>query len=198
MYSEQPVLNPLEFEALTVNIQGEIIQRQHHQAFQFSEDLGAGVTLEMVAIPGGMFSMGSHGHMGYEDEHPQHLVTLKSFYIGRFAVTQQQWQAVTSKQLPCRFRGDRRPLERVSWNDAQDFCRSLEGLTARPYRLPSEAEWEYACRAQTATPFHCGPTITTDLANYVGEHLFAEEPKGIYRHETTVGGQFCSQCLWSV
>ncbi len=74
----------------TVNIQGEIIQRQHHQAFQFSEDLGAGVTLEMVAIPGGMFSMGSHGHMGYEDEHPQHLVTLKSFYIGRFAVTQQQ------------------------------------------------------------------------------------------------------------
>jgi formylglycine-generating enzyme required for sulfatase activity len=81
-------------------------------------------------------------------------------------------------------------VDRVSWYDAREFCERLSERTGRVYRLPSEAEWEYACRARTTTPFYFGETITTDLANYVGEHIYRSEPKGIYRHETTEVGSF--------
>ncbi len=186
----QPVFQTLSFEALTVNHQGEITQRTSHEARSLADDIGSGVQLEMIAIPGGIYIMGSPGRSGYEDERPHHLVTIKPFYLGRFTVTQEQWLAVMHKNLACRFQGPRRPVDRVSWNDAAEFCRRLSRLSGRDYRLPSESEWEFACRAQTGSAFHCGPTITTDLANYVGEHTFAEEPKGIYRHATTDVGSF--------
>jgi formylglycine-generating enzyme required for sulfatase activity len=185
-----PATYDVEFETPTVDAQGQIIRRQACRATQFTEELDGGVTLEMVAVPGGMFSMGSPPHGGYEDERPQHPVSIRPFFLGRFLVTQRQWLEVMHNKLPCRFPNPDRPLERVSWKDARQFCKRLERLTGRPYRLPSEAEWEYACRAHTATPFHFGATITTDLANYVGEHLFAGEPKGIYRHGTTPPGSF--------
>jgi len=91
---------------------------------------------------------------------------------------------------PCRGQGASRPVDRVSWHDAMSFCKRLAALTGRSYRLPSEAEWEYACRAETITPFSCGETLTTDLANYCGEHTFRSEPKGVYRHGTTDVGSF--------
>jgi formylglycine-generating enzyme required for sulfatase activity len=86
--------------------------------------------------------------------------------------------------------GDNLPVEKVSWNDAVEFCARLSRETGRKYRLPSEAEWEYACRAGTQTPFHFGETITDKLANYIANYTFADEPKGEDREKTTTVGSF--------
>ena len=134
--------------------------------------------------------MGSPPHQGNIDEQPQHFVTIKSFMMGKFLVTQSQWKAVMGKLPPCRFKGDNLPVERVSWNDAQKFCQRLSKQTGRNYHLPSETQWEYACRAGTNTPFSFGETLTTDLANFNGEHIFREEPPGIYFHATNEGRKF--------
>jgi formylglycine-generating enzyme required for sulfatase activity len=179
-----------EFEVVTVNHQGEIVARQIHRARQVTQDLGHGVALELVAIPAGTFRMGSPPGQGYDDEHPQHSVRLAAFFIGKYPITQEQWGAVMDWTPPYRCQGAKRPADRVSWDAAQAFCQQLSKKAGRVYRLPSEAEWEYACRAGTSGAFHFGPTITTDLANYVGEHTFLSEPKGLYRHETTPVGRF--------
>ncbi|NEQ67892.1 MAG: formylglycine-generating enzyme family protein [Symploca sp. SIO2D2] len=162
----------------------------------------------MVAIPSRTFLMGSpemeEGHSN--DESPQHQVTLKSFFMGKYPVTQAQWQAVAAlppvntelKPNPSRFQGKNRPVEKVSWYDAIEFCARLSQTTGRQYRLPSEAEWEYACRAGTTTPFHFGETVTTDFANYRGtdnkknkwKGSYDNGPLGIYREETTPVGNF--------
>jgi len=154
----------------------------------------------MVAIPGGTFLMGSpESEQGQSDrESPQHTVTIQPFFMGKFSVTQAQWQAVASlpkvnihlKSDPSDFKGANRPVEQVSWNDAVEFCRRLSKATGREYRLPSEAEWEYACRAGTTTPFHFGETITTDLANYNGNYNYGSGSKGQYREQTTDTGSF--------
>ncbi|MBE9118687.1 SUMF1/EgtB/PvdO family nonheme iron enzyme [Lusitaniella coriacea LEGE 07157] len=191
-----------EFEVITVNERGEEIRREPGQAKFFSEDLGNGVALEMVAIPGGEFWMGSpegeERYSGYDGrEEPQHKVTLKPFFLGKTPITQAQWEAVMGNN-PSRFKGKNRPVEKVSWYDATKFCEKLSEKTGRKYRLPSEAQWEFSCRAGTTTPFHFGETITTDLANYCGkdrtEHgwkgTYANEPQGIYREETTPVGSF--------
>ena len=112
------------------------------------------------------------------NEGPQHYVTLASFFIGAAPVTQAQWAAVVlahpariARDLdpkPSFFRGIDLPVESITWNEAEEFCLRLAAITGRTYRLPSESEWEYACRAGTTTPFNCGPTITQDLANYCG------------------------------
>ncbi len=91
---------------------------------------------------------------------------------------------------PSRFKGDNRPVDQVSWADAQEFCKRLSVKTGKDYCLPSEAEWEYACRAGTTTPFHFGETITTELANYDGNSTYNNGPKGEYREETTDVGLF--------
>jgi formylglycine-generating enzyme required for sulfatase activity len=177
-----------------------IVKRQQRQAQYFSEDLGNGITLEMVKIPGGTFLMGSpeteEGHT--ENESPQHRVTVQPFFMGKYPVTQAQWQAVANlpqvkRKLdpdPSEFKGANRPVERVSWYDSIEFCERLSQYTGRDYRLPSEAEWEYACRAGTKTPFHFGETITTDLANYDGYYTYGAGIKGIYRKKTTTVGSF--------
>ncbi|MEO0968185.1 MAG: formylglycine-generating enzyme family protein [Cyanobacteria bacterium J06639_18] len=172
----------------------------------FTEDLGDGVKLEMVLIKGGTFTMGSpETEEGSRDnERPQHQVTVPTFFMGKYQVTQAQWRAVASltqvkrelKPEPSYFKGDRRPVELVSWYDAVEFCDRLVQKTGLQYRLPSEAEWEYACRAGTTTPFHFGNTITTDLANYQGTDCeeysgsYGDGPKGVYRKETTDVGSF--------
>ena len=115
----------------------------------YTEDLGNGVKLEMVAIPGGTFMMGaSEAEKVYDDEMPQHQVTLSEFYLGKYQVTQAQWEAVMGNN-PSYFKGANLPVERVSWEDAQEFCQKLSQRTKKTYRLPTEAEWEYACRAGT-------------------------------------------------
>jgi formylglycine-generating enzyme required for sulfatase activity len=177
-----------------------IIKRYKKTAQYFTEDLGNGIELEMVLIPGGTFTMGSPKEElnSSEDERPQHQVTIKPFCFGKYPVTQAQWQAIAAlpqvnlelKPNPSRFKGANRPVESVSWRDAVEFCDRLSNHTQRPYRLPSEAEWEYACRAGTTTPFHFGETITTDLANYNGNYTYGNGSKGVYRKETTEVGSF--------
>jgi len=188
------------FDVVTVDAQGVINSRSKKQAQFFPEDLGNGVTLEMVAIPGGTFIMGSPERevRHTKDESPQHQVTVKSFFMGKYPVTQAQWQAVAAlpqvktklDSEPSNFKGEDRPVEEVSWHSAVEFCDRLSQKTGRQYRLASEAEWEYACRAGTTTPFHFGETITADLANYCGEHTYGSESKGVFRWETTPVGHF--------
>jgi formylglycine-generating enzyme required for sulfatase activity len=185
-------VSEFSFEVVTVNRRGEIVERRPGRARQLREDLGNGLFLEMVAIPGGTFLMGSPETepKRHKDEGPQHQVTVAPFLMGRYPVTQAQWQAVMGNN-PSYFKGPQRPVEQVSWNDAMEFCQKLSERTGRPFRLPSEAEWEYAGRAGTTTPFCFGPTITTELANYAGTaKKYADEPKGVYREQTTDAGQF--------
>jgi formylglycine-generating enzyme required for sulfatase activity len=144
----------------------------------------------MILIPAGVFQMGSPRQSGNPDEHPQHLVTIKSFMMSKFLITQGQWKAIMGKLPPCRFKGDDLPVERVSWEDAQNFCKRLSKKTRRYYQLPSETQWEYACRAGTGTPFSFGETITTEIVNFNGVHRFRNEPQGVYGHVTTAGGTF--------
>jgi formylglycine-generating enzyme required for sulfatase activity len=179
----------VEYSTVTLDERGEIVARSARQAQVLTADLGTGVTLELVSLPGGTFVMGSPRGQGYDDERPQHRVTLVPFAIGRCAITQAQWQAVMGRHV-CRFSGVQRPVENVSWRDATRFCEQLSKRSGRAFRLPSEAQWEYACRAGTSTPFAFGPTITTAVANYVGEHTYRLEPKGEYRHVTTEVGAF--------
>lgn len=185
-----------------------VINETQKTAQYYVEDLGNGITLDMVLIPGGSFMMGSpEGELEHrESESPQHLVNIKQFCIGKYPVTQAQWKAVAALEQvnreldpdPSRFKGADRPVEQVSWEDAVEFCDRLTAHTKRQYHLPSEAEWEYACRAETTSPFHFGETITTDLANYQGTDneeykwsgSYGRGPKGIYREETTPMGSF--------
>jgi formylglycine-generating enzyme required for sulfatase activity len=179
------------FEVVTVNTQGKIVQQQTQSAQFFTEDLGNGVTLDMVAIPGGSFQMGSPDSEAErrDSESPQHFVKIAPFHMGKFAVTQAQYQAIMGNN-PSHFKGENRPVEQVSWKDAIAFCQRLSKKTGNLYRLPSEAEWEYACRAGTTTPFHFGEAIATDLANYDGKHTYGQGIKGTYRAETISVGSF--------
>ncbi len=187
-----------------------VITHRRLRAQCFTENLGNNVGLEMVLIPGGSFVMGApEAEEGSDDsERPQRTVSVSPFLMGQYPVTQAQWQAVASlpqvkRKLnpePSSFKGDDLPVEQVTWFDAVEFCDRLSEHTNRPYRLPSEAEWEYACRAGTTTPFHFGETITTDLANYRGTDweiedttypgFYGKGPRGIYRKKTTPVGSF--------
>jgi formylglycine-generating enzyme required for sulfatase activity len=179
---------------------GLTIHRHRQTSQYFIEDLGNGVELEMVAIPEGNFIMGSPADEPErrENESPQHEVTIDPFYMGKYPVTQAQWQAVAAlpqinrelKVEPSYFKGKNLPVEGVSWYDTQEFCDRLSRKTGKPYRLPSEAEWEYACRAGTTTPFHFGETITSELANYDANYTYGSGVKGTYREKTTEVGSF--------
>jgi formylglycine-generating enzyme required for sulfatase activity len=180
-----------------------IIQRKKSQAQYFTEDLRNDIGLDMILIPGGTFLMGSPPDVleRFDSESLQHSVTVLTFFMGRYPITQAQWRVVASlpqinrelNPAPSHFKGDNRPVESVSWYDALEFCDRLSQYTNRTYRLPTEAEWEYACRAGTTTPFHFGETITTDLANYRGSDdkdfgwsgSYRRGSLGEYRQETT-------------
>jgi formylglycine-generating enzyme required for sulfatase activity len=169
----------------------KIIHREQKQSTSQAIDIGNGVILEMVYIPGGTFMMGSPENEKERTnaESPQHKVTIQPFYMSKYPITQAQWQAVMENN-PSYFKGDNRPVEKVSWHDAIAFCKKLSEKTSKTYNLPSEAQWEYACRAGTTTPFYFGETITTDLANYDGDYTYGSEPSGVYRGETTNAGSF--------
>ncbi len=156
-------------------------------------DLGGGVTMELVWIPPGTFVMGSPDTEQPRgmDESPLHEVTIsRSFWLGKYEVTQEQWETVMWHN-PSHFEGDKNlPVESVSWNDCQEFIRKLNERAGGGFRLPTEAEWEYACRAGSRTPFHFGKTISTDQANYNGRIRYGDGPKGIHRRTTTPVGSF--------
>lgn len=179
------------FTYVQVNPQGKIVKRTEGKVPVFQDRLGDSVTLEMVSIPGGTFKMGSPGQEleRERDEGPQHQVTVPAFSMGKFEVTQAQWRAIMGSN-PSREKALTRPIDNVSWEDAVAFCQRLSQKTGRDYRLPSEAEWEYACRAGTTTPFHTGETITPALANYWGIYAYGEGPRGQYRKKTVGVGSF--------
>ena len=187
-----------------------VIQYKQGTAQYYIEDLGSGIELEMVYIPDGTFIMGApkDEENSRDNERPQRQVTVPSFFMGKYPITQAQWRAVANMQHlrvnrdlkpePSKFKGDNLPIEKVSWYDAVEFCDRLNRIlesrlpqdTGKQYRLPSEAEWEYACRAGTTTPFHFGETITSELANYNASYTYGSGSKGIYREETIPVGSF--------
>jgi formylglycine-generating enzyme required for sulfatase activity len=175
-----------------------------------SANAAPGTFLPMLHIPTGRFLMGSPADEPgrYGDEGPQHEVRLDEFFLSQTPITQAQWRAVAQWQRrehedgelwpevldadPVaklddaeRFAGEQRPVVNVSWHDAMAFCQRLRLRTGKNYTLPSEAQWEYACRAGTTTPFHFGDTIRTRLANYNGNELYGDGQKGEYRQQTT-------------
>ena len=195
---EAALADSIEFEVVQVDGQGKITQRRQERTICRQEDLGQGIALDLVPIPGGTFQMGSPEGQGYNDERRQHRVTVSPFLMGRYAVTQAQWQAVSAlpkverdlESDPSSFKGTERPVEKISWDDAVEFCRRLTAYSGREYRLPSEAEWEYGCRAGTTTAFHYGETLTSEIANYNASNTYGSGPKGEYRRETTAVGSF--------
>lgn len=190
---------PFSFETMTVDSRGTCASRMILRGQLFIEGLG-GTPLEMVSIPGGEFMMGSPETEAKRDpdEGPVHSVRLPSFFMGRYPVTQAQWAVVARMPKvhrdldpdPSGFKGAELPVEQVSWEEAIEFCARLSRHSPMTYRLPSEAEWEYACRAGTSTPFSFGPTVTADLVNYNGKYPYGGAPRGEYRQCTTAVGAF--------
>ena len=173
------------------------------------EPLAEGVALTMLRIPAGSFEIGAPETEAESSdrERPMHRVTLGEFLLGQTPVTQAQWRTVSQWQRlehedekvwpksldpdpvanleePVRFQGEQRPVVYVKWNDVMAFCQRLRLRTGKNYTLPSEAQWEYACRAGTTTPFHWGATISTELANYNDGTVYGDGEKGRYRQQT--------------
>jgi formylglycine-generating enzyme required for sulfatase activity len=168
----------------------------------------ASTTQNFVRIKGGTFTMGGpSSEVGRDSDETQHQVTVSGFYMSNYEVTQTEYEAVMGSN-PSSFKGGNLPVENVSWYDAIEYCnkRSLkEGLKpaykgtgdsitcdfkANGYRLPTEAEWEYACRAGTKGPFNTGTNITTSQANYNGDYPYNNNSNGEYRAKTTAVGSF--------
>jgi formylglycine-generating enzyme required for sulfatase activity len=202
---EESGLQSFEFVTATVERQGGqwVIQEQLQRRDCFIEQLPleVNITLEIVAIPGGQFRMQPPESQLVQQsrEGPQREVTVPAFFMGRYPITQAQWRIVAQimpqvnhklKLNPSHFRGDRRPVEEVTWFDAVEFCDRLSRYTGRQYRLPSEAEWEYACRAGTTTAFHYGKTLTPELANYHHEGAYKKSRTSKSPGKTTTVGQY--------
>ncbi len=205
-------LEEFTFTAVTLDEYGKVTERMTARARQFIEELASDIPLFMVEIPGGEFLMGTsdedatkvreeYKRYGWPDdwvdrEIPQHKVSLSPFYIGKFQITQDQWRIVAGwpkieRDLdldPSHFKDKKdsgsRPVEQINWHEAEEFCARLAKRTGRAYRLPTEAEWEYACRAGTTTPFAFGETITPEFVNYDGNYPYSKAEKGLDRSET--------------
>lgn len=202
------------YDVVWLDEKGQLSKRDRHQASCFIEWLGNGVILKMIEIPAGSAQLGSPiTEEGRSEDEELHSVEFKSFFIGQYPITQAQWSAIAALPKirysldpePSYFKGCNRPVEKVSWYNAVEFCARLSQATGRSYRLPTASEWEYACRAGTTTPFHFGETLSTDWANYCGEDRDVQRrtrqqtrPRGAYgkgttgcdRKETTEVGYF--------
>ncbi|MDX2040117.1 MAG: formylglycine-generating enzyme family protein [Acidobacteriota bacterium] len=213
-----PELLGYEFDVVQIDERGRLGERRKERARFYIEDEGGGVKLEMVELPAGSFVMGSNQNdlemigtdyarsLGKDakptlqtrllSETPQRTVKLPGFYMSKYEVTQAQWRVVAglpkvNQELmsdPSAFKGGNRPVEQISWEDAVEFCDRLSRLTGRRYRLPTEAEWEYACRAGTTWPFSLGGTIESDWVNYNGRLPYAFAARDAYRQQTIVVG----------
>lgn len=186
-----------------MNSEGKEVSKNCKQAEYFTENLDEKVSLEMVLIPAGSFMMGANqNELGKrKEETPQHLVKIESFLISKYPITQLQWKKVASflkvnrdlKPSPSYYKGKDKPVEQVSWHDAVEFCDRLNAAlgdrlsqkTGNEYRLPTEAEWEYACRAGSTTPFHFGKTLDSSVVNYDGRYKYDLGKKGAYCNKTT-------------
>lgn len=152
-------------------------------------ELPGGVPMKFSFIPPGSFLMGGTVK---DNEKPVHKVTLtRGFFLGIYPVTQVQWKAVM-RTAPSKFKGAKRPVVQVSLTDCQEFCTKVtaDSQVGGMVELPTEAEWEYACRAGTTSEYHFGDVLNTDLANYNGKHSWNGSPEGKNRQETTDVGSF--------
>jgi formylglycine-generating enzyme required for sulfatase activity len=201
-------LLPLSFVVPQLDNRGSRLGLDNKNAAYYPENLGA-AKLEMIEIPGGKFQMGSSSEeveRAYEDalksndeadrevitaEMPQHWVDLPGFFMSRTEITQGQWRAVMNSlpEIPQESRGDDKPVVNVTWKEAVKFCDALSVKTKRNYRLPSEAEWEYAARAGTETPFAFGANINSNYVNFFALVPFAEGLKGEFRDKPVAAGQ---------
>ncbi|MEO0704412.1 MAG: SUMF1/EgtB/PvdO family nonheme iron enzyme [Cyanobacteria bacterium J06649_5] len=191
-------------DVIKIDEHGKTITQATNRVYGFQENINS-IPLELVAIPAGTLQMGSSSTEADRDldKKPQHEVTVSSFLIGKYPVTQAQWKAIVAlpkvdrrlRTSPSYFEAANFPVEQVSWDDAVEFCKRLSKVTGRKYRLPNEAEWEYACRAGSTTPFHFGKTLTSDVANYNATQTYEFGPKGIYRDSTTEVGIFPSNAF---
>jgi formylglycine-generating enzyme required for sulfatase activity len=149
------------------------------------------VKLEMIWCPPGSYMRGSPDFGSKHWDRPQHRVTLtKGFWIGKYEVTQEQWQQVMGTN-PSHFKNQSNPVENVSWEDCQRFVQTLNSrISGGGFRLPTSAEWEYACRAGTSTSFHYGDDLDASMANFNGELPYGNGIKGEYRGKTLPVGSF--------
>jgi formylglycine-generating enzyme required for sulfatase activity len=177
------------------------VVRQQGKANQFVQILDDSVapplTIEMVSVPQGTFMMGSADSLPVseisENEKPQHRVTVEEFFMGRYPITQAQWRFVAGLEIvnrnlerePSHFVGDELPVDSINWYEAVEFCERLSRHTGRQYSLPTEAQWEYACRAGTSSLFHFGDIISPEFSNYQPSESSVKSLEGEYREKTT-------------
>ena len=172
---EEPPTEKVEIKK--IDKEGETAAKEVKPGKVVVIDLGKDVPLEMVLIPAGKFEMGSSSRIVER----QHEVTLtKSYYMGKYEVTQEQYEAVMGKN-PSENKGRMLPVNRVSWKDCQEFIKKLNDKTKGGYRLPTEAEWEYACRAGTTTAYSFGDKITPKDANYNDSRIGKPVAVGSYK-----------------
>jgi formylglycine-generating enzyme required for sulfatase activity len=188
----------VQYYVPVLDAKGSIKEQFTGQTSYFTEDLGNHIRIDMVQIPGDTFSMGSpDSEAGRDpDEGPQHEVRISSLFMSAHEVSQEQWRAIADlpkvdRELssdPSIVKGNKLPVENVSWEDATEFCARLSREKKRQYRLPTEAEWEYACRARSMMPFAFGATISAEVVNYDGNLPYGSAPKGISRGQPIPGG----------
>ncbi len=186
---EEPI--SIEFSSIKLNERGDEIDKPIRRAEIFQENLGQGIFLTMVKIPTGKFMMGaSTSEEGQTpQERPQHSVEISDFYLGQTLVTQAQWAAIFPETKISK-QNRQLPVHSINWLDAIAFCTKLSQTTGGKYRLPSEAEWEYACRAHTTTPFAYGDTIAPSIVNYNGGHPYGQAQRGEFRQQITPVAKF--------
>ena len=187
------------FETVTLAPDGTVAKKEKRRAKQYFEGAGGAATIAMVEIPAGTFNFGSSKKESEREpsEGPALEVSIGAFFVSRSPVTQAQYRSVASglprvrldlDPEPSAFKGADRPVECVSWEEAVEFCERLARHSGRDYRLPTEQEWEYACRAGSKSPFAFGPTLTVEVANVDGAIGYGSGPEGDGRTETTPVG----------
>lgn len=157
--------------------------------------------IEMIEVSAGRFTMGSPANEAGRnaDEVPHEVTITRPFYIGKFEVTQEQWRTIMGTS-PSSFSacGAACPVESINFIEIQEFLKRVNAAGGELlYRLPTEAEWEYACRAGTTTPFSTGENLTTDQADYDGRFPYRGFPAGISREQPTPAGTFASN-RWGI
>lgn len=180
-----------KFESIILNKKAEIVKREYRESHYLSESL-EDQELRMIVIPGGEYRMGSqNSNNSYNFSKP--LIKISTLLVSQHPITKAQWKVVaqwnpvnrTLKKRPKVKGAMDSPVVNISWHDAVEFCDRLSSRTDSNYRLLRESEWEYACRANSSTPFSMGETISANYANYDARVLYCKEEEGLYRRETT-------------
>ena len=198
---EEFEFNAAEIEVIPKNVpfgSGWRILRRKERAFSFRENSVLGLDLEMVSIPSGEFLFGYSTNSEEEKSFFKQETKVQAFFMSRYPITQIQWRIISElpevliklPTSPAMFYGPHLPVENINWHEAVEFCKRLSRVSGKPYRLPTELEWEFACKAEKDTPFHFGETLSPKLANYNSTKNYSFGPTGKINKSTTVVGNF--------